>query len=97
MIGYNDPPGGFPARAITNETPPRELIVLGTSGIDPDVWVARFATDAPQSRAVWIVKGSGGLCHESANVLRDRVTAWVSEPEYDDGGGAVLSVLYAQT
>jgi len=83
MIGYNHPPQGFPARAITNHTPPREMIIRGRSAIDPDVWVAHFIGD---ERVAWVVRGSGGICHDDCNVMKDAVVAWLPvDPEYDDG------------
>jgi hypothetical protein len=50
---------------ITNEAPPRRLIISGTSAVDHDVLVAEFEDGSKSYRggkAHWIVKASGFVC-----------------------------------
>ena len=46
----------YPQVWVTDEVQPRELLVRGRSGVDPDVFVA-YATG--QRRALWIIEHSG--------------------------------------
>jgi hypothetical protein len=60
----------FPVNCVTNEHPQRMVKLLGTSAIDPDVWVAEIeGSDHP----AWVIKSSGGICHPTTNALKHRV------------------------
>lgn len=50
---------------LTDEKPPRPMVVLGTSAIDPDCLVAYFVGD---SRPLWILKPSGFVCGQEGKV-----------------------------
>jgi len=55
---------------LTNEDPPRRLLVKGISAIDPDCLVAHFeGTTNP----LWIVKSSGYVCGVGGNIYAHRV------------------------
>jgi hypothetical protein len=72
VIRITNPPG-FPIICVTNEQPPRKVKLLGTSAIDPDVWVAEIEGDP---RPAWVVKNCGGICHDTTNVHECRVMPW---------------------
>src|SRR4249919_1255231 len=46
---------------LTDETPPRRLVVEGTAGLDPDWLVANFedGSEGYRGKTLWIVKHSG--------------------------------------
>jgi hypothetical protein len=81
LVGYDDPPV-FPTWTVTNEAPPRWIKILGTSAIDPDVWVAELSGHEEKA---WVVKGSGTLLHKSVNrkpdelLARVRILPWPQE------------------
>lgn len=54
------------ARWLTDEEPPRELVVEGTAAIDPDVFVARVKDG--DGALLWIVKSSGYVCGLSSAI-----------------------------
>ncbi len=60
----------FPLECTTDEQPPRKIRLLGTSAIDPDVWVAEIEGE---SRPAWVVKSSGGICHPTTDVMKHHV------------------------
>jgi hypothetical protein len=72
-IGFKSPPS-YPVVCMTNETPPRRIKLLGTALIDPDVWVGEIEGEADPS--CWVVKGSGGICHKTADVHKARALPW---------------------
>jgi hypothetical protein len=59
-------PIGFDPGAVwlTNEKPPRRLVVKGTAAIDPDILVAEFEDGSKgyKGKTLWIVKSSGFVC-----------------------------------
>ena len=71
-IGYDDPPF-FPFPTRTNEEPPRDIMLLGEAAYDPDCWVA---TIRGETRVAWVIKGTGGVCHDTTDVLKVRALHW---------------------
>ena len=52
----------YPQLWVTNEKPPRAIIVKGRSGIDWDCLVAYYEEDTERSNPLWIVEHSGYVC-----------------------------------